>query len=1236
MKYQDLIQFEPIESVIQLRHADKIDLARHLVSTYVISPQMAERLIQVMITQLQFEQPADNKGLFIVGNYGTGKSHLMAVISAIAENESLLEQVTQPKVAEAARQIAGKFKVIRGEIGGTMMSLRNIIISMLEMNLATWGIAYRFPAADQLYHHKAAFEEMMTQFQAQYPDQGLLLVLDELLDYLASRKELEVRQDLSFLREVGEVCQDTPFRFMAGVQESLFDNQRFTFVAESLRRVKDRFTQLLIVRQDVKFVVAERLLKKKADQLTLIRAHLSPFSKFYGGMNEQLDTFITLFPIHPYYIDIFDQLAIVERREVIKSLSQAMQQILAQDVPTDEPGVIAYDRYWQILCHNPAFRAEPDIKTVIECSKVLEHRVEQSLNPKNYRPLAKRIIHALSVHRLSSRDIRAKLGPTAEELRDTLCLFYPGIEEMGGEPAQDLLTQVQSVLKKIIQTVNGQFISQAADSGQYYLDVDKDVDYEARVAERAAMLSQDKFDSAYFKALTQILERSDSYYTGTHLAWEYELVWPSHQAGRRGYLFFGTPNERSTAQPPREFYIYFVQPLEPPVYKDEKREDEVLFYLKGMDDSLLQQLQLYAAADDLASTASGQAKNSYAAAANSALRLINEWLQKNLITAFQVSHAGQKKTVPEWFKLAAGRRGTGQHENVRDIVNLVCGVAFETHFINIAPEYPIFNRLMTQANRNQATQDALRSLQGNRTQQGTTVLDALELLDGEQIAPERSRYAQWILQQLRQKTAGQVVNRSEVLTVDQMEEYLEPRRFRLEPEFTVIVLAALVQYGALVLAIAGKKFDATSMSQLITTPLPQLREFKHLEPPKDWNSPALRALFGLLNMSPHQADAVTHNNEEAVRDLQEKCQQQIKALVLAQQTVQQGLVVWGQQLLTEAEQSRCLQQMANSKRFLESLQAYNSSAKFKNFQSTVDEIKSHQSGLDYLAEVTELKNLKTELEPLLGYLNQAEMALPDKDAWLVELKAKRQELLPQLKGAAHDYVLKQQVIQTLNGLKQRYLTTYMALHTQARLGRSDDRRKANLTNDGRVSRLQSLTTIHMLPVNQLTTFQTRLSQLKTCYNLDPTQLAHKPTCPDCGFLPSQEAVSEAVSSQLDHLSIELDNILSQWTETLLNNLEDPILQAETLPLLSAEQRAQIEQFLQQRRLPERLDNSFIKTVQEALSGLHKVTLSLADLQAALTTPNTAMTVAQFKQRVEQYLNHHVQGKDVNKIRIVIE
>ncbi len=89
MKYGDLIQFEPIESVVQLRDADEAVAARQLVKTYVISEEMAERLVDLVIPQLQFDQPIDNKGLLVVGNYGTGKSHLMSVISALAENGDL-------------------------------------------------------------------------------------------------------------------------------------------------------------------------------------------------------------------------------------------------------------------------------------------------------------------------------------------------------------------------------------------------------------------------------------------------------------------------------------------------------------------------------------------------------------------------------------------------------------------------------------------------------------------------------------------------------------------------------------------------------------------------------------------------------------------------------------------------------------------------------------------------------------------------------------------------------------------------------------------------------------------------------------------------------------------------------------------------------------------------------------------------------------------------------------------
>src|SRR6185436_18872955 len=121
--------------------------------------------------------------------------------------------------------------------------------------------------------------KMMAAFAEIYPDQGVLLVVDEFLEFLRSRRDYDLVLDLSFLREIGEVTKHLRFRFVAGVQEAIFDSSRFEHVADSLRRVKDRFSQMLLARQDVSFVVAERLLKKSADQQDKIRAYLTPYAK---------------------------------------------------------------------------------------------------------------------------------------------------------------------------------------------------------------------------------------------------------------------------------------------------------------------------------------------------------------------------------------------------------------------------------------------------------------------------------------------------------------------------------------------------------------------------------------------------------------------------------------------------------------------------------------------------------------------------------------------------------------------------------------------------------------------------------------------------------------------------------------------------------------------------------------------------------------------------------------------
>jgi hypothetical protein len=450
---------------VQLRNADQLDAAKQLVSTYVISAEMAEKLTSLVIPGLLLEPPADYKGLMVVGNYGTGKSHLMSVLSAIAEDAGTLPLVRCAPVAKAAQGIAGNFVVIRTEIGAVTMSLRDILTAEIEEHLAKLGVSYTFPSADAVTNNKRAFEEMMGLFEKKFPGKGLLLVVDELLDYLRSRKDQELILDLNFLREAGEVCKDLRFRFVAGIQEAIFDSPRFSFVADSLRRVKDRFDQILIARSDVKFVVAERLLRKTAAQQAQIRDYLLPFAKFYGNMNERMDEFVRLFPVHPDYIDTFERVAAVEKREVLKSLSIAMRRKLDDSLPANEPGLIAYDSYWNTLRENPSFRAVPDIRAVIDCSQAVESRVDAAFPIKSFKPMARRIIQALSVHRLTTGDIDVPVGPTAGELRDTLSLYQEEVALMGGDGAADLLTHVENVIGQIKNTVSGQFISQNPDNG---------------------------------------------------------------------------------------------------------------------------------------------------------------------------------------------------------------------------------------------------------------------------------------------------------------------------------------------------------------------------------------------------------------------------------------------------------------------------------------------------------------------------------------------------------------------------------------------------------------------------------------------------------------------------------------------------------------------------------------------------------------------------------------------------
>ena len=1236
MRYGDLIQFEPIETVVQLRDADRESAAQQLVATYVVSDEMAEKLTAVLISQIQFDQPADNKGFLVVGNYGTGKSHLMSIISAIAERAELLDALTNPGVANAARRIAGRFKVARTELGATTMDFREFVCSQLEEALGGWGVDYRFPPRDKIPNHKRAFEEMMTAFHEKHPERGLLLVVDELLDYLKGRKDQELVLDLNFLREVGEVCKDLRFRFVAGVQEAIFDSLRFSHVADSLRRVKDRFEQVLIARKDVKFVVAERLLKKTGEQQTRVRDYLTPFTKFYGNMNERLDEFVRLFPVHPDFIDTFERITVIEKREVLKTLSLAMKRIIDQELPSDSPGLIAYDTYWNTLRENPSFRAVPDIKAVIDCSQVLESRVKQAFTRPAYKPMALRIVQALSVHRLTHNDVHAPLGATPDELRDGLCLYQPGIEDLGGEPADDLLSQVETVLREIHRTVSGQFVSSNPENRQFYLDLKKTDDYDALIDKRAESLDDLQLDRYYHEALKRVMECTDATYVTGYRIWEHELEWRERRASRLGYLFFGAPNERSTAVPRRDFYLYFIQPHEPPHYQDEKKADEVFFRLTGQDEPFQLALRNCAAALDLASRASGHAKDVYEAKASGFLRDLAKWLQERMTTAYEVTYQGRTKPLVGWVK---GKiTATGARANVRDIVNAVGSVVLAAHFEDQAPEYPAFSAYYTKESRPQAVQDSLRWIVGSsKTQQGSRVLNALELLDGDRLDPSRSRFAKHIVDLLGKKGQGQVLNRGELIHTVQGVEYMAPGTYRLEPDWVIVLLASLVYSGDLVLAIPGKKFDATEIAVLAATSPEDLANLKHVERPKEWNIPGLKAVFELLGLTPGMAHLVAQGKVEPVQELQKAVTGGVDKLVMAQQALKAGFHFWGRNLLDESTTLDLRTKLDTAKGFLESLQVYSSPGKLKNFRQSKEDVEQQKVGLDVLREVEALQELVTDLGNTASYLSMAEAVLQPNHEWVDGMKKVRVEVLAQVCDPARRSAssFRQQALKKLGDLKNRYVRVYLDLHTRARLGANDDRRKNRLTQDERLKKLKSLATIDLMPRQHLTDFQNRLAGTKSCFALTEQDLDATAECPHCAFRPTSERVSAPADQILSALDDELDALLSGWTETLLDNLGDPTTK-EQLELLRPESRKLVDGFMASRTLPDNLDHDFIHAVKEALSGLAKVIVKIDDLRAALLSGGLPATLGEMKKRFEEHLDDKVTGKDPGKVRIVLE
>lgn len=320
-------------------------------------------------------------------------------------------------------------------------------------------------------------------------------------------------------------------------------------------------------------------------------------------------------------------------------------------------------------------RTLPEVAQVIEKSNVLDGRIRNAYTRPLLRPMALRIVHALSVLRLTTSDIHVPLGATPEELRDNLSLYVATPEAS----AEFLLDQVQVALREIMRTVSGQYISHNEENGQYYLDLKKDIDFDAQIQQRGESLGAGDVNRYFFDALQRGLNLTDTTYVPGYRIWFYELPWAERRVTRPGYLFFGAPNERSTAQPPRDFYVYALPPFEPPPWHDEQRPDEVILQLTGLDQAFEDLARRYAGARDLSNEAASH-REIYTAKADDHLRRLLAWLREHLPRHLHVSYQGVTQPLSAVLSLTRSTAGQSLEDVLRSTAAHLLAPAFAERY----------------------------------------------------------------------------------------------------------------------------------------------------------------------------------------------------------------------------------------------------------------------------------------------------------------------------------------------------------------------------------------------------------------------------------------------------------------------------------------------------------------------------------------------------------------------------
>ena len=906
-----------------------------------------------------------------------------------------------------------------------------VITYKIENYLEELGVDFSFEG----HGPKSYFDKlqlMMAEFEERFPDKGFLIVIDEMLAYLKGRASDKLNNDLQVLQALGQACDSSKFKFVFGVQELIYHSTEFQFAGAMLQKVNDRYKDILITKEDVAFIVKKRLLSKDEHQKQKVKKHLEPYQALFTDLHARTQEYVELFPVHPSYFENFEKIRIGKsQREILKTLSNQFQNILEQDIPKDNPGLLTYDSYWEHMKGESDLMADPDIRKIKEVTDTVSDKIDTFFTGGRTanKVVANRIANACAI-KVLQQELTKQHGTNAENLVDDLCLTNP--IALMEKDRQLLVDTIESAAGNIITASSGEFFDKNNENGEYHLRIEGGINYDQKIKEYADQMPESNKDDYFFKFLGVNLPLDlDITFRPGFKIWSHAIEWKSHKTFRDGYIFFGNPNEKSTTQPRQHFYMYFM-----PIFDESKKirnheEDEVYFIFDDLSEEFKKAVTLYGAALALAGHADSSKKTIYNQKINELNKKARNLFDQEYVQITKVDYMGKELPL-------GGFQLPGAGSTKEQVFSDVASDVFEPWFNNENPDYPSFSQLNTpnhHDNFKKRIEAALFKVANpeKSNKDGEAILSGLGCYVPGMLDISHSQYAKNVVKQLKDKGDGKVLNKDEIITyVEHSENVWLSNDYKIEAELEFTVLATLAALGEIEITLSsGQSLNASNLNELRNLDRYDFFSFTHVKPPKGLNEAALKEMFVTLlgrDLSKQLKDPNTYTS------LVTAAEDWAKRTVSLLSKIQGGYMERGITLVTKEEASHYRQKFTAFSGFCDKLASYTTEAKMKNFQFTIEQIKGVFEAKPLIEKVEAKLKEFADFTDDVSYLNQAKQYLIDYD-----FKEEINNVIGQLESIleSDDSVKKAKYKSGLKGLRNKYADWYLKAYLQHRISDSD-------------------------------------------------------------------------------------------------------------------------------------------------------------------------------------------------------